>query len=99
MGGGCHLMELLYGREFTKAELASQPVKEILIQCLVYDNELEKEYMRKQDAKTNAKGSGDGLILGSKAVNEQLFEWDHPEDFKAIVTLLTTEEYEEIAKS
>ncbi len=93
MAGGCHLFELIYGRDFSKEEIALQPIKEICTQSLLYDNELEKEYLRQQESESK---SGKGhLILGTKDVHEKLFEWKHPEEAKAIITLLTLQEYTE----
>jgi len=98
MAGGCHMMEILYGRKFSIDELFSQPVKEICAQSLVYDNEIEKEHIRQQEMAS--KKQGGNLVIGSKNVNDILFAAKFPEDANAIVTLLTTKEYEEqIAKS
>ena len=91
-------MEIIYGRKFSIEELSAQPVKEISTQCLIHDNEIEQEYIRQQEMKS--KQSGGNLVLGSKDVNETLFKMKYPELSDAIVTLLTTKEFEEeVAKS
>jgi len=97
MAGGCHLFEMLYGREFTKDELSSQAIKTILMESLIYDNEVEQEHRRQDEFAS--KSSHGGMIIGSKNVNELLFQMKHPEMQDCIVTLLTTEEYLKLAKS
>lgn len=91
-------MEILYGRKFTIEELSAQPIREISAQSLIYDSQMEQEYIRQQESKSkNMKGSN--MIVGSRDVNELLFQTKYPVESKAIVTLLTTEEFEEeIAK-
>jgi hypothetical protein len=95
MAGTCHLFELIYGRQFSKAELSSQPVKEICTQCLLLDNELEQEFMRQKEMEHKSKNKGGGLVLGTPGISQMLFEHKHPEEAKAIVTLLTLKEYQE----
>jgi hypothetical protein len=97
--GGCHLIEILYGRKFNDELLNSQPIKQIVMECLLHDDELEKEYIQKSEDESK-KTSGRNLIVGSRNVQEILFEMQYPEYHNAVVTLLTTEEYEkEIAES
>ena len=98
MAGGCHLFELIYGREFSREEIAMQPVREVCTQSLILDNEIEQEFIRQQDMK-NKEGKG-GLIIGSMDVHEKLFEMKYPKEANAIVTLLTSKEYyKQIAES
>ena len=92
-------MELIYGRSFSKMEIALQPVREICIQSLIYDNELEQDHIRQQELKAK-EGKGNNLIIGTKNVSSLLFAMKHPKEDKAIVTLLTSEEYnKQVAKS
>jgi hypothetical protein len=99
MAGGCHLFELIYGRDFSKSEISIQPVREICTQSLILDNEIEQEFMRQQEMKRK-ESAGSSLILGSKDVHNILFEMKYPREAAAIVTLLTSEEYfKQIAES
>ena len=97
MSGGCNLFELLYGRKFTLEELCSQPSREISTQCLIYDNELEQEFIRQQE--TKSKELEGKFVLGGKDINKLMYDykWGHLADI--IVTLLPREEYIKIAKS
>lgn len=91
------MMEIVYGRKFSIEELSSQPIKEICAQSLIYDNEIEQEHIRQQEL--NAKKQSGNLVIGTRSVNEALFAARFPEYIDAIVTLLTSKEYEEqIAK-
>lgn len=95
---GCHLFELLYGREFTKEELSIQPIKEICTQSLLYDDQLEQDFMRQKEQEAKS-GKDSSMVIGTKNVNEILYDMKHPELRNAIVTLLTTEEFKKIAES
>jgi len=92
------MLEVLYARKFPLRILFSQPVRMIVFESMLYDNELEKELIDRQSAKAKAESSGRELILGSRDVIEQLFEMKFPEDAAAIVTLLSTEEYMQLAR-
>jgi hypothetical protein len=98
MAGGCHLFELIYGRKFTMEELAMQPIKEICMQSLILDNEIEQEHIRQHEMK--GKESKGGMVIGSKDVHDLLFYMKYPDMKDAIVTLLTSQEYNtQIAES
>ena len=92
-------MELIYGREFSREEISLQAVREICIQSLLYDSEVEKEHIRQGEQKSKA-DSGGRMIIGSKNVQDMLFRMKYPEVYNATVTLLTSKEYEqEVGKS
>lgn len=98
MSGGCHMFEVIYGRKFTEEELASQPVRIICMESLVHDNQLEQDHINKKEQEN--KGKGGGLVLGTGDAYKKLYEWKHPTESNAIVTLLTSEEYySQVAKS
>jgi hypothetical protein len=101
--GGMTMFELLYGRRFGPEELSSQPLKFILYESLVYDNEIEMEYIHsKQSKSSDKKVLYDMNSREIKEIMEQrkkffTNQYKEDDDAEVVVTLLTTEEYLEIA--
>jgi hypothetical protein len=96
VGGDNTIFDILYGRKFTKEELATQPVRMILFESLLYDNEIEWSHMKKAQGKS---GKGELIVPGKSnaEIKQMIFEAKYPEYRNAIVTLLTTEEYLNLA--
>lgn len=81
--------------------LSSPVVKRIWYESLIYDNELEAEHVAnaQQPKKELSTPTGGRIEIPPVSVSEIKFVHSFPELRNAVVTLLTTEEYEKIAES
>jgi hypothetical protein len=98
VGGEATIFDVLYGRRFTVEDLASQPARMVLFESLLYDNEIEWSSMKKQ---SGGGGSGNIIVPGKSTmeIKQMVFDAKYPEYRNAVVTLLTTKEYLEIASA
>ena len=93
MAGGRTILEVLYGRAFQEVEMFSQPVQQLIYECLIYDNEIENEHIKSSNKPKHPEKEGNIPIIQPRPVSEILFEYRYIELRDAICTLLTTEEY------
>ena len=96
MGGEKTIFDILYGRKFTEEELASQPARMVLFESLLYDNEIEWKSVKKA---SGGGGKGELIIPGKTTaeIKQMIYDAKYPEYKDAIVTLLTTQEYLNLA--
>lgn len=99
--GGKNLFEVLFQKSIPEIDYN---MNRIIIECLVYDSEVESDYQFLAEQRSKTKG-GDSrfMIVGKKGPHEIKYEswleYKHPEYVNAEVTLLSSKEVESLGKS
>jgi len=99
MAGGRNLFELLYERNIPYLDFN---LRKILIECIVYDADIEADYYEMEDKKRGGKKDKYTLVsnVGMRELSFGIWlETKHPEYVDAEVTLLTLKEYNKIGQS
>ena len=95
MVGDRTVFDVLYGERIDDEALSSLFVRVILEECLIYDNEIELDYVKSAKNKGPEK-EGNIQIIQQMPIHEASMLMKYPELQYAIVTLLSTEEYLEL---
>lgn len=94
MSGGKAMFDILPIESLTEDDIVSQPAQMIIYFSLLYDDELEQQYVN------NAKGGGKAgdlkYAMDGKEIQEILFRNKYPELADSVVTLLPEKEYREL---
>ena len=98
LSGGKNVFELVYEKD---VEL-NFSLQAILLQCVVYDSELEADYYELEEMKRSTKK--ERMIISPKqGMREHMYEiWmqeNYPEYVDIDVTILTTEEFNRVGQS
>ena len=96
MSGGYNLFELIYERHIP----LTFSLRRILEECIVYDSEVEADYMDKDSDTIKSDKYSIRSKLGIREIKFNMWlEAEHPDYIAVEFTLLTTEEFKEIVKS
>jgi hypothetical protein len=90
------MMEVLYGERIGPDILFSQPCRQIVTESLLYDDEIEKDYIDSKGRPSDGRNTENIILIGTRQAREIVFYTRNPELADAIVTLLTTEEFESL---
>ena len=95
MVGDRTIFDILYGERIDEGTLSSLSARVMLEECLIYDNEVELDYMQ-QARKRGPEKEGNIKIIQQMPIHEAAMLMKYPELQDAIVTLLSIEEYLEL---